>query len=104
MSITTKLFIIGMRNFQDTFEILERSFISDFSICMTVLLAKSRTCLISQTNMHLGFRVLNTPDTNEQILGHFLTVKPSIHTSKAEIVQIYCSILIPIVKKESRVF
>ena len=59
MSITTKLLIIGMRNFQDTFEIRERSFISDFSICMTVLLAKSRTCLISQTNMYLGFRVLN---------------------------------------------
>ena len=59
MSLTTKLLIIGMRNFQDTFEIRERSFISDFSICMTVLLVKSRTCLISQTNMYLGFLVLN---------------------------------------------
>ena len=29
-------YVIGMRNFQDTFETLKRSFISAFSICMTV--------------------------------------------------------------------
>ena len=29
-----------MGNFQDTFETLKRSFISDFSICMTVPLIK----------------------------------------------------------------
>ena len=27
---------VGMRNFQDTFETSNRSFIGDFSICMTV--------------------------------------------------------------------
>ena len=31
--------IVGMRNFQDTFETRKRSFISAFSICMTVPLS-----------------------------------------------------------------
>ena len=30
--------MVAMRNFQDTFEPRKRSFISDFSICMTVIL------------------------------------------------------------------
>ena len=29
-------YVIGMTNFQDTFETLKRSFVSAFSICMTV--------------------------------------------------------------------
>ena len=33
-----------MRNFQDAFEALERSFISAFSICMTVPLIISLLC------------------------------------------------------------
>ena len=37
--ITAKLWIVGMRNFQDSFETRKRSFISAFSICMTVPLS-----------------------------------------------------------------
>ena len=40
MQITAKLEIIEMRNFQDTFKTLKRSFISAFSIWMTVPLKK----------------------------------------------------------------
>ena len=31
-----KLYIVRMQNFQDTFETRKQSFLSDFSICMTV--------------------------------------------------------------------
>ena len=37
--ITAKLQILGMRNFQDTFEAGKRSFVSAISICMTVPLS-----------------------------------------------------------------
>ena len=36
-----KLKIVGMRNFQDTIETRKRSFISVFSICITVPLNKN---------------------------------------------------------------
>ena len=36
MHITVKWKIVRMPNFQDTFEALQRSFVSDFSIYMTV--------------------------------------------------------------------
>ena len=35
-TVTTKLYIVGIQNFQDIFEIHKRTFISAFSICMTV--------------------------------------------------------------------
>ena len=38
--ITAKLLVVEMRNLQDTFETRKRSFISAFSICMTVPLNK----------------------------------------------------------------
>ena len=35
-TVTTKLYIVGIQNFQDIFEIHKRTFISAFSICMTI--------------------------------------------------------------------
>ena len=51
--ITAKLYIIRMRNFQDTFETRQQSFLSDFSICTTVPLKSTchrylpRACYVS---------------------------------------------------------
>ena len=39
-----------MRNFQDTFETLKRSFISAFSICMTVHLKRDQKNYIGAMN------------------------------------------------------
>ena len=54
---------------------------------LLTFLRKSRTCLTSHTDIYLGLGglKLNTADTNEQILGCFLTGKPLIYSWKAEI-------------------
>ena len=44
-----------MRNFQDTFETDNWSFISAFSICMTVPLTELLNCVIFQMKRHFSF-------------------------------------------------
>ena len=43
-----------MRNFQDSFETRKRSFISAFSICMTVPLSKNPKILFEQITLKLN--------------------------------------------------
>ena len=62
------------------------SLFDNWSLSPSFSLRNSRTCLTSDTNIYLGLGglKLNTPDTNEQILGCFPTGKPSIYSWKAE--------------------
>ena len=46
-----------MRNFQDTFESLKRSFISAFSICMTVPLNKGKQTTNDEQQIYYKTRV-----------------------------------------------
>ena len=43
-----------MQNFQDTFETPKRSFISAFSICMTVPLIDFRNCVVVENGTKFG--------------------------------------------------
>ena len=67
------------------------SLLDNWSLSLSFSLRKSRTCLVSRTNINLGLGgfKLNTPDTNEQILVCFPTGKPSLYSWKAEIADLW---------------
>ena len=58
--------MVGMRNFQDTFETRERSFISAFSICITVPLKKSDK-YVGLSNLSMYYALDTHAKTIEQI-------------------------------------
>ena len=70
-----------MRNFQDTFKTRKRSFISAFSICMTVPLRKDKVLIRGGLQVtDLGANAISIRHLGTRVWGHLTPLKADSRT------------------------